>query len=564
METLPGLNPWRTALPDWERRIMARESLVPDLPLFDQEAQKALRIFKRLRVPDIIGKPTLGEACGPWFFPIVAALFGSYDEKAQRRMIQEYFLLIPKGNSKSSNGGAVMLTATIVNRRPEAEFNFIAPTLSIAGIAFNQAKNTIRADAELVKAFHIQEHIRTITHRVTGAKLQIKAADTDIVTGGKPVGTMIDETHVFAKKGNAADILLEIRGALGKRPDGFLFQTTTQSKEAPSGVFKSELGKARAVRDGEIDLPLLPILYEFPEKALEAELWKDRRYWPVVNPNLNRSLDETFLVNELASAERDGIDKLILLASQHFNVQIGSRLRGDRWTGAEYWDRQGRKEITLRHIIEHCDVAVVGIDGGGLDDLLGLAVIGRHRETRHWLNWNHAWAHPEVLERRKEIAPKLRDFAEEGDLTICEDPTQDLRELADTVAIVKDAGLLPEKNGIGLDAMGVGALVDELSARGIEDEECIAIGQGYRLSPAIWGIERKLKDGTFWHGGSGLMAFCTGNAKIEQRGNAVAITKQAAGRGKIDPLCATFNAGILMGHNPEPKRQPEYQALFAG
>ena len=30
--------------------------------------------------------------------------------------------------------------------------------------------------------------------------LQIKAADTDVITGSKATGTMIDETHVFAKR----------------------------------------------------------------------------------------------------------------------------------------------------------------------------------------------------------------------------------------------------------------------------------------------------------------------------------------------------------------------------
>ena len=49
---------WSTAVPDWEDRIRNRKSLIPDLPLFDAVADKALRIFKRLRVPDIIGTPT--------------------------------------------------------------------------------------------------------------------------------------------------------------------------------------------------------------------------------------------------------------------------------------------------------------------------------------------------------------------------------------------------------------------------------------------------------------------------------------------------------------------------
>jgi phage terminase large subunit-like protein len=195
---------WSTACRDWEARLLAGTSLVPELPLFQDEAARALRIFRRLRIPDVIGQPTMAEACGEWFFPIVAALFGCYDPVTHQRMIQEFFLLIPKGNAKSSNGGAIMLTAVIMNRRPEAEFNLIAPTIQIAKIAFKQAADTIRIDPELNKLFQIQNHIRTITHRTTGATLQIKAADTDVVTGGKPVGTMIDETHVFAKKSSSS------------------------------------------------------------------------------------------------------------------------------------------------------------------------------------------------------------------------------------------------------------------------------------------------------------------------------------------------------------------------
>jgi phage terminase large subunit-like protein len=57
------------------------------------------------------------------------------------------------------------------------------------------------------------------------------------------------------------------------------------------------------------------------------------------------------------------------------------------------------------------------------------------------------------------------------------------------------------------------------------------------------------------------MNWCVGNAKVEPRGNAVIITKQAAGSAKIDPLMALFNAVTLMSLNPDTAAAPEIHSL---
>jgi phage terminase large subunit-like protein len=52
------------------------------------------------------------------------------------------------------------------------------------------------------------------------------------------------------------------------------------------------------------------------------------------------------------------------------------------------------------------------------------------------------------------------------------------------------------------------------------------------------------------HGGQTLMAWAVGNARVEPRGNAIIITKQASGTAKIDPPMAAFNAIAWMASNP--------------
>ena len=80
------------------------------------------------------------------------------------------------------------------------------------------------------------------------------------------------------------------------------------------------------------------------------------------------------------------------------------------------------------------------------------------------------------------------------------------------------------------------------------------ISQGWRLNAAIKTAERKLAEGAMHHGGQRLMAWCVSNAKVEPKGNAVLITKQASGRGKIDPLMALLNASEIMSRNPASAR----------
>lgn len=554
---------WDMSCPDWKNRILNGKSLVPELPLNLLEADRAVQIFDALRLPDVSGCPLMKDAAPDWIRDVVRAMFGAYDPVANVRHIQELFLLVPKKNGKSSFAAAIMIVAILMNRRPLAELLLIAPTIEVAKIAFRQARGIIKADPVLEKKFHVQDHLKQITYVPTGSTLAIKASDTDTITGGKWTFVLIDETHVFASKSKAADVFLEIRGALAARPDGFLFQITTQSKDTPAGVFKDELANARAVRDGTLKLRLLPILYELPEE-LGPDAWRDEKNWSLVNPNLGRSVNPVFLREQLLKAEENGPEQLALFASQHFNVEIGLRLRANRWGGADYWESAVDRSLTLTTLLQRSECVTIGIDGGGLDDLLGLCITGREKGTRNRLMWFHAWACEIVLERRKEIAATLRDFEVAGDLTIYgeDELGADIEELCVYVEQVSASGLLPVKDGIGVDAAGIGEIPDALmdpDGPGLPKSAIVAVPQGWKLWGVIQSLERRLKSRTSLHGGQPLAAWAVGNAKLEPRGNAMVMTKSAAGRAKIDPVIAALNAEMLMDQNPTVKPPSVYE-----
>lgn len=540
---------WETSCLDWERRLIAGESIIPP-PIFQDQAEQALNIFKELRVVDLPGKPTFGECSEQWVFDFVAAIFGGYDPDTGKQLIREYGLLISKKNTKSTIAAGIMLTAVILCWREEEEHLILAPTKEVADNSFKPAAGMIRADEELSALFHIQDHIRTITHRVNRNSLKVVAADTDTVSGKKSGRIMVDELWLFGKKANAEAMFMEALGGQVSRDEGWVIYLTTQSDEPPAGVFKEKLNAWRDIRDGKVvNKKTLGILYEFPPSMLEEKGYLDPKNFYITNPNIGRSVSAEWLEDKLKENQHKTDGAFQQFLAKHLNVEIGLNLRSDRWAGADFWELQAQMPgLTLEALMERAEVIDIGIDGGGLDDLLGLAVIGRDRETRDWLVWTRAWAHPSVLKRRKSEASKFHDFKADGDLVLVEEIGDDVREVAEIVSTVYEAGLLDR---VGVDPAGIGAITEAIAEAEIPSEKVIGIAQGWRLSASIKTTERKLAEGVIVHGGQPLMNWCVGNAKAVPSGNNILITKQASGTAKIDPLMALFNAVALMALNPE-------------
>lgn len=547
---------------DWETRIRTGASLMPHgLRLDLARADRARRMFDLLKLPDVTGTPTFAEAGGEWFKEIVGAVFGTWN--GVTRAVNEFFVMVSKKNSKSTNGAGIMVTAMLTSERPRAEFLFIAPTQQVAELAFSQALGMIEADPVLRKMCHIKDYQKFIRFRPTGASLKIKSFDPAVLTGSKPAGVLLDELHVIAEHANADRVLGQLRGGLISSPESFLITITTQSERVPVGVFRTELQKARKVRDGEVTLKLLPILYEFPVSMVKDDSWRDSKNWWMVNPNKDRSVTIARLLEDYENARSTGEEELRRWASQHLNIEIGLALHTDHWVGARFWQK-GSVPMDLATLLERSETVTVGIDGGGLDDMLALTVCGRDKDTQRWVGWTRAWIHEIAMERRKKDAQVYKDFARDGDLIIVKSIGDDVTDLGDVIEQVIDSGKLAK---VGIDQSAIGGIIDELVSRGVrgpDDKDCQIVGipQGWRLTAAIKTVERKLADGTLTQAMQPLTRWCAENARVEPRGNAIIITKQASGYAKIDPLMSTFNAVELMSRNPAP--QKKYQMFFTG
>ncbi len=554
------MKPWSTACPDWEDRVVNRQSLVPVQPIFQDQADDALDVFCHLRMVDAHGSPLMGETCLPWVLDLVAALFGSYDAQARRRLITNYFLMVSKKNGKSTIAAGIMLTALILNTRASGEFIILAPTKEAADNAYKPIRDMINADEDLQARFHEQEYHRLVTDRLNKATLKVVAADAATVTGKKAIGVFIDELWEFGKQAKAASMLTEATGGITSRPEGFIFYCTTQSDAPPAGVFKAKLEYARKVRDGEVrDDRFLPVIYEFPRHMLEQKAHRDLSNAYITNPNWGVSVDEDVIRQKYQEAQEGGEEQVRDFLAKHMNVEIGLNLRADRWAGADFWEAQTVEALTLQSLLDQSEAVTIGIDGGGLDDLLGLTVLGRKTGADIWLSYSLAWAHPIALERRKSEESKYRDFEKDGDLVIIKELPGDVAAVADIVEMIDGTGLLA---GIGMDPEKTHkVMLEELLKRKIDEKIIFGIPQGWKLVGAISIAERRLAERKLFHAPQPMMNWCVGNARIESRANSVLITKQASGTAKIDPVMALLNAVELMNTNPSPPGK-KYQMFF--
>jgi phage terminase large subunit-like protein len=587
---------WSTACLDWRERIREGRSLLPCEPLFPDEASAGLEVFRDLPLVDVTGKPTFGDIGRPWTFDLPRAVFGAYNPETGRREINQFFELIAKKNTKSTRAAGIMLTELVRNERFSAEYTIIAPTIEVAKNSSEPAMDFVAEHPELKRILKPVAHQRLIEHRVTGAQLKILAADSETVAGGKSSGVLFDELWLFGKRPNARNMMREAIGGLASRPEGFVIALTTQADDPPEGVFLDWLRRFRDIRDGKLIAPRsLGFLYEYPEDMIKSEEYKNPANFYIPNPNLGASVDEQFLLDQLETAQREGQKSLVGFFAKHLNVEPGMGARSNSWAGAEFWKRSADPALTLDGIIDRSEVIIIGLDGGGLDDLYGMTVLGRESaeveveaereaddtsnpddapepvteslKVKRWLAWSHAWVHEIALERRKTIENKLRDLERAGEVTILANGAIDESGLpADIAGIMKiimrirDAGLLC---CIAVDPAGLGELIDALDAERITQENresgsdyVIGAPQGYAMMNALKTSERKLANGTLIHADQPMMDWCVSNLKIETTATAIRATKQNAGDAKIDPAMALFNAVTIMATNPDARLSP--------
>lgn len=405
----------QTQYPDW----VFDESDIPD-PL--GYGQRAVTFLKRLRHPNS-SAPGHAFQLAPWQERIVRAIYGPRHADG-RRIVQTVFLLVPRGNRKTSLAAALALLHTIGPEREAAgQVLFAAADREQAGIGFREAANIIREDKRLVAATRIYDAFNSAKQIVMlDGKTTLRAISSDggAAHGLTPAFTLIDEIHVW--KGR--DLWEALKSGAAKIDDSLTVIATTAGRGSET-VAAEQFAYARDVASGKIVNPAyLPILFQ----ANPDDDWQDEKIWHKANPGLAHGFPSLKGLRTLANeAEHRPADKSAFL---QFNLNVWQANSRDPLFEMATYDRRAFD-------IDFADLedlsCYLGVDMSISGDLTAVVAAWRHDDDQITI---HPWVFvpgEDLKGRSERDGVPYQRWADEGLITICPGPIIDHGTVEDQI-----------------------------------------------------------------------------------------------------------------------------------
>lgn len=282
----------KSTYPEW----IFDGSPIDDPPIFRTKSgemigggERAVRFLRALRHPKSKAK---GRAftLDAWQERIVRRIYGprhlvDIPELGIRRgdrIVRNVFLLLPRGNRKTTLAAALALLHTIGPEKvPGGEVITAASDRKQARLAYTEAIGIIRSDRRLSAAVTPQDYRNKILYPNNGSYFESISADAGTQHGRTPAFVLADELHAWPKR----DLWDVLRSGLIKTPNTLMVIATTAGRGSDN-LAHEHYAKARKIALGEIDDPTyLPVLFE---TAADAD-WRDPEVWRRANPGMSCS-----------------------------------------------------------------------------------------------------------------------------------------------------------------------------------------------------------------------------------------------------------------------------------
>lgn len=501
----------------------------------------------RVHLHDVPGQPTVKQAMAPWLFEfieqVVCAVY--LDGKTLRTRVSEALALVSKKNGKSSGCAWLVIAWSVLQPRQGSKIALVSAEQQAVDVLFRACAGMIRCSPGIAEEFTVTDYRKSITHKKSQTAIEVKAFSPGALQGGLFSLVVIDELSLVGRMPDSIAIFQEASGAvsIGER---CVVMLSTHDTRPPEGLFKAKLDQFRAAQLDPVP-GLLPCLYEAPaavrELDLEQLLTQPDILWRTIestNPSIGYSipsLDD--LRQSFAKTVPQGIEAIGSWLAKHGNIQVLDFMQSGRpWAWAEFLDQCLTDEITTWRDVVTDDATRVyfAADGGGSDDLCGIAVVAALPDGR-LRAWSHAAAYPAAL-KDKRSASFLQDCIAAGELTAWPahaELSELERLMLDVFSVAKDRLVLVLDNGSRA-TLNSPALLQRLFDAGLPEEAVFKAPRGTATFAGAEELGRRMAAGPdrIQIGRSELLRWSVANVQISNKGWA----EKAADYRKIDSWAA--------------------------
>lgn len=229
----------------------------------------------------------------PWQLFIIGNIFGWIKKDTQVRRFSNVYIEIARKNGKTALASAISLYMLIGEGEPDAEIVLAANSREQAKIAFN-------ATSKFGKKLDIKEkYIKSYRNEVKYSNniVKVVASDSSKLDGLNCSCVILDEYHA-SKTSDVFDVL---KSSQGMREQPLFITITTAGFSKKSPCYSLRITGKEILSNLKEDDTQAIFIYCLDEN----DKYQDSKNWIKSNPNLNITIKESFLRDEVNKAKNN-------------------------------------------------------------------------------------------------------------------------------------------------------------------------------------------------------------------------------------------------------------------
>jgi len=422
-----------------------------------------------------------------WQCFAVGSVFGWKWTKTHLRRFRYFYLRVPRKNGKSLLAICMALLMFAADDEAGAEVYLGATGQEQAkDILFNPAKYIVSQNKAFRESFGIEVNATSLV--IPANFSQLKAVIKKPDDGTSPHCAVCDELHLH----ETSEQFSVFDTGMGARLQPLLISTTTAGSSL--GQFCHEYdGECISILEGNLDMDsTFPLIYA-PDKK---DKWDDADTFRKVNPNLNVSVSEDYLLDQLKRAKVSA-DRQSEFRTKHCNEWVGAKTA---WMNMVAWQRQ-KKDMRLSDF--HGKQCHVAIDLAEQKDCSSVAVLFRENGVFY------GFCKHFVPEAAFTWNDRYKGFALGGHIETTPGNAQDYGVIKD---YIKELASNHTINSLNFDPWQANQMMQELVATGLDVFKFTQ--QFSSFSDPMKTLETAILDGNFYHNGDPVLTYMMGNVAV--------------------------------------------------